>query len=82
MGRPQNEDTSARGLRAKSIVARGADRPLLENREKWRTPSSFKTDTSYTLPEKGPTRPVEFFESVCGCKLRVTSPVQSFDFFL
>jgi hypothetical protein len=38
MGRPQDEDTSARRLRAKSIVARGADRPLLENREKWRTP--------------------------------------------
>jgi hypothetical protein len=38
MGRPQNEDTSARTLRAKSIVAGGADRPLLENREKWRTP--------------------------------------------
>jgi len=32
---------------------RGADRPLLENREKWRTPSSFKTDTSYTLPGEG-----------------------------
>jgi REP element-mobilizing transposase RayT len=31
----------ARRLRAKSIVAGGADRPLLENREKWRTPSSF-----------------------------------------
>ena len=41
MGRPQNEDTSARRLRAKSIAARGADRPLLKNREKWRTPSSF-----------------------------------------
>jgi len=56
MGRRQNDDTGARGLRAKSIVARGADRPLLENREKWRTRSSFKRDTSYTPPEKRPTR--------------------------
>jgi hypothetical protein len=39
--RPQNEDTSARRVRAKSTVAGGADRPLLENREKWRTPSFF-----------------------------------------
>jgi hypothetical protein len=50
MGRPQDEDTSARRLRAKSIVAGGADRPLLENREKWRTPvpsgQQTKTDTS------------------------------------
>jgi hypothetical protein len=40
-----------------SIVAGGADRPLLENREKWRTPvpsgQPTKTDTSYTLPGKG-----------------------------
>src|SRR6185369_11078799 len=58
-GRPQNEDTSARSLRAKSIVAGGADRPLLENREKWRTPSSFWSTkprrTQVILPpEKGP----------------------------
>jgi hypothetical protein len=38
MGCPQNEHTSARRLRAKSIVAGGADGPPLENREKWRTP--------------------------------------------
>jgi hypothetical protein len=54
MGRPQNDDTSARGLRAKSIVARGADRPLLENREKWRTRSSFKTDTVILPRRSGP----------------------------
>jgi len=38
-------------------VARGTDRPLLENREKWRTPvpsgQQTKTDTSYTLPGEG-----------------------------
>jgi hypothetical protein len=40
-----------------SIVAGGADRPLLGNREKWRTPVTSgqptKTDTSYTLPGEG-----------------------------
>jgi hypothetical protein len=61
MGWPQNDDASARGLRAKSIVARGADRPLLENREKWRTPSSFWSTNQdghklYSPRKKGPTR--------------------------
>jgi hypothetical protein len=51
MGRPQDEDTSARRLRAKSIVARGADRPLLENREKWRTP--YKTKSKAPLSRVG-----------------------------
>jgi hypothetical protein len=45
------EDTSARRLRAKSIVARGADRPLLENREKWRTP--YKTKSKAPLSRVG-----------------------------
>jgi hypothetical protein len=48
---PQNEDTSARRLRAKSIVAGGADRPLLENREKWRTP--YKTKSKAPLSRVG-----------------------------
>jgi hypothetical protein len=41
----------ARRLRAKSIVARGADRPLLENREKWRTP--YKTKSKAPLSRVG-----------------------------
>ena len=38
MGRPQDEDSSAGRVTAKSRSAGGVDGPLLEKREKWRTP--------------------------------------------
>jgi hypothetical protein len=41
VGRPQDENSSVSRITAKSGSAGGADGPLLEKREKWRTPSSF-----------------------------------------
>ena len=39
VGRPENENSSASRVTAKAGSAGGADGPLLEKREKWRTPS-------------------------------------------